>query len=40
MLVDPMYLLNLAECEQKAILFVLTFIFLEHVLRAVPSYSR
>lgn len=38
--VDPMCLLNLAECEQKVLLFVLAFIFFEHTLRAVLSYSR
>lgn len=31
---DPTYLLSLAEFEQKITLFVLTFIFFEHILRA------
>lgn len=32
--VDPVYLLNLVECEQKVILFALTFILFEHTLQA------
>lgn len=35
--VDPMYLLNLAKCEEKVILFVLTFILFEYIRGLVGS---